>query len=63
MLSRSWNKLFEDKRFIRYGMPKWTDPFNHLAYADYIIICASADSYSLGKVVAELTLYEQTSGS
>nr|XP_016479792.1 PREDICTED: uncharacterized protein LOC107801044 [Nicotiana tabacum] len=62
VLSRSLNKLFEDKRFIRFGMPKWTDPLNHLAYADDTIIFASADPYSLGKVVEVLTLYEQTSG-
>nr|XP_009764832.1 PREDICTED: uncharacterized protein LOC104216481 [Nicotiana sylvestris] len=62
VLLRSLNKLFEDKRFIGYGMPKWTDPLNHLAYADDTIIFASADSYSLGKVVEVLKLYEQTSG-
>nr|XP_016498800.1 PREDICTED: uncharacterized protein LOC107817478 [Nicotiana tabacum] len=43
-------------------MPKWTDPLNHLAYADDTIIFASANPYSLRKVIEVLTLYEQTSG-
>ncbi|XP_075083282.1 uncharacterized protein LOC142167029 [Nicotiana tabacum] len=51
VLSRSLNKLFEDKRFKGFGMPKWTDPFNHLAYVDGTIIFAYADSYSLEKII------------
>ncbi|XP_070037047.1 uncharacterized protein [Nicotiana tomentosiformis] len=62
VLSRSLNKLFEDKRFIGFGFPKWTDPLNHLAYADDTTISASADPYSLGKVVEVLTMYEQIFG-
>ncbi|XP_070050672.1 uncharacterized protein [Nicotiana tomentosiformis] len=49
VLSRSLNKMFEDKRFIGDGMPKWTDLLNHLAYTDDTIIFASADPYSLGE--------------
>lgn len=43
-------------------MPKWTDPLNHLAYADHTIIFSSADPYSLKKVVDVFTNYEQISG-
>ncbi|XP_070032139.1 uncharacterized protein [Nicotiana tomentosiformis] len=62
VLTRTTNKLFDDKKFIGYGMPKWIDPLNHLAYADDTIIFSSADTYSLGKIVKVLTQYEQTSG-
>lgn len=62
VLSRLMNKLFEDKQFLGYGMPKWTDPLNHLAYADDTIIFASPDIYSLNKIVEVLTQYEHTSG-
>ncbi|XP_075084878.1 uncharacterized protein LOC107761180 [Nicotiana tabacum] len=61
VLTRTTNKLFDDKKFIGYGMPKWVDPLNHLAYADDTIIFSSADTYSLGKIVKVLTQYEQTS--
>lgn len=43
-------------------MPKWTDPLNHLAYVDDTIIFASADPYSLGKIIEVLSKYEHTSG-
>ncbi|XP_019232505.1 PREDICTED: uncharacterized protein LOC109213200 [Nicotiana attenuata] len=62
VLSRSLNKLFEDRQFRGFGMPKWSDPLNHLAYADDTIIFASADAYSLQKIVDVLALYERTSG-
>nr|XP_016466602.1 PREDICTED: uncharacterized protein LOC107789330 [Nicotiana tabacum] len=62
VLSRSLNKLFEDKSFKGYGMPKWTDPLNHLAYAENTIIFASADPYSLQKIVELLAMYEHTYG-
>nr|XP_009604169.1 uncharacterized protein LOC104099012 [Nicotiana tomentosiformis] len=61
VLTRSMAKLFEDKRFFGYGMPKWTDPLNHLAYVDDTIIFASTDTYFLGKIVEVLRQYEQTS--
>nr|XP_009587095.1 uncharacterized protein LOC104084842 [Nicotiana tomentosiformis] len=62
VLTRCMNKLFEDKKFIGYGMPKWTKPLNHLAYANDIIIFTSADTYSLTAIVKVLTQYEHTSG-
>lgn len=62
VLSRSLNKLFKDKQFRGFGMPKWTDPLNHLAYANDTIIFASTDPYSLQKIVDVLAQYEHTSG-
>ncbi|XP_075084929.1 uncharacterized protein LOC142168166 [Nicotiana tabacum] len=62
VLSRSLNKLFEDKKFRGFGIPKWTDPLNHLAYADDTIIFSSSDPYSLMKVVKVLKQYEHASG-
>ncbi|XP_070046820.1 uncharacterized protein [Nicotiana tomentosiformis] len=53
VLTRSMNNLFDDKRFIGYGMPKWTDPLYHLACADDIIIFASADTYSMNKIIED----------
>nr|XP_016450038.1 PREDICTED: uncharacterized protein LOC107774897 [Nicotiana tabacum] len=55
VLSISLNKLFEDMRFKGFGMPKWTDPLNHLAYADDTIIFSSADPYSFRKIVEVLS--------
>ncbi|XP_075095490.1 uncharacterized protein LOC142173745 [Nicotiana tabacum] len=62
VLSRSLNKLFEDKSFVGFGMPKWSDSLNHLAYADDTIIFASADPPSLSKIMAVLGNYEKISG-
>ncbi|XP_019256398.1 PREDICTED: uncharacterized protein LOC109234797 [Nicotiana attenuata] len=62
VLSRSLNKLYDDRQFRGFGMPKWSDPLNHLAYVDDTIIFASADPYSLQKIVDVLALYERTSG-
>ncbi|XP_070034634.1 secreted RxLR effector protein 78-like [Nicotiana tomentosiformis] len=58
VLSISLNNLFLDKKFKGFGMPKWTDPLNHLAYADDTIIFSFTDPYSLKKVVDVLTNYE-----
>ncbi|XP_075087488.1 uncharacterized protein LOC142169519 [Nicotiana tabacum] len=54
VLSRSLNKLFEDKSFVGFGMPKWSDPLNHLAYVDDTIIFAFAHPPSLSKIMAVL---------
>nr|XP_016438057.1 PREDICTED: uncharacterized mitochondrial protein AtMg01250-like [Nicotiana tabacum]XP_018631262.1 secreted RxLR effector protein 78-like [Nicotiana tomentosiformis] len=62
VVSRSLKNLFLDKNFKGFGMPKWTDPLNYLAYADDTIIFSSADPYSLKKVVDMLTNYKQISG-
>ncbi|XP_070040828.1 uncharacterized protein [Nicotiana tomentosiformis] len=52
VISRSLNKLFEDKSFVGFRMPKWSDPLNRLAYADDMIIFACSSS-----------LFEQDYGS
>nr|XP_016440692.1 PREDICTED: uncharacterized protein LOC107766425 [Nicotiana tabacum] len=62
VLSRSLNKLFEDKSFVGFGIHKWSDPLNHLAYADDTIIFASAHPPSLRKIMAALGNYEKISG-
>ncbi|XP_075084856.1 uncharacterized protein LOC142168095 [Nicotiana tabacum] len=62
VLSRSLNKLFEDNSFVGFGMPKWSDPLNHLAYADDTIIFASTHPPSLSKIMAVLGNYEKISG-
>ncbi|XP_075101885.1 uncharacterized protein LOC142177309 [Nicotiana tabacum] len=62
VLSRSLNKLLEDKSFVGFGMPKWSDSLNHLAYADDTIIFASAYPPSLSKIMAVLGNYEKISG-
>ncbi|XP_059277620.1 uncharacterized protein LOC132031700 [Lycium ferocissimum] len=61
-MSRALNVLHEDGKFKGFGMPKWSPYINHLAYADDTIIFASADDYSLKKVMETLTEYEKTSG-
>ncbi|XP_075087744.1 uncharacterized protein LOC142169737 [Nicotiana tabacum] len=61
VLYRYLNKLFEDQRFKGFVMPKWIDPLYHLAYANYTIIFASTDSYSLEKIIEVLYKYEHTS--
>lgn len=62
VLSRALNALFEDGRFVGYGMPKWSTKINHLSYADDTIIFTSADRYSLKKIVSVLQAYETQSG-
>ncbi|XP_070050533.1 uncharacterized protein [Nicotiana tomentosiformis] len=55
VLSRSLNKMFEDKAFIGFGIPKWSEPLNHLTYADDTIIFASTQPESLKKAVGDAT--------
>lgn len=47
VLSRSLTSLFDDPRCRGYGMPKWSENMNHLAYADDTIIFTSIDKISL----------------
>lgn len=62
MLSRSLNKLFDDTMFKGFGMPKWTDHLNHLAFTDDTIIFSSTDPNFLHKIMSLLGRYEQISG-
>ncbi|XP_075087618.1 uncharacterized protein LOC142169628 [Nicotiana tabacum] len=61
VLFRSLNRLFEDESFRRFGMPKWTEHLNHLAYVDDTIIFASAHQPSLTKIMTVLSSYEEIS--
>ncbi|XP_070029137.1 uncharacterized protein [Nicotiana sylvestris] len=54
VLSRSLNKLLEDRSFVGFGMPKWSDPLNYLAYANDTIIFASVHPPSLNKIMASV---------
>lgn len=62
VLSRALNSLFDDPYYVGYGMPKWSDNLNHLAYADDTIIFASTQVYSLKKIMTVLQEYEKQSG-
>nr|XP_009780470.1 PREDICTED: uncharacterized protein LOC104229514 [Nicotiana sylvestris] len=62
VLSRPLNKLFEDKSFVEFGMPKWFDPLNHRVYANDTIIFASPHPPSLSKIMVVLGSYERISG-
>lgn len=62
VLSKSLNKLFEDKRFVSYGMPNGTCLLNYLDYADDTIIFVSTGPYSSKMIVEVLTKYEHTYG-
>ncbi|XP_075106782.1 uncharacterized protein LOC142179805 [Nicotiana tabacum] len=60
VLSRSLNNLFLYKNFKGFGIPKWTDPLNHLAYADDTIIFSSVDPYFLKKeTVGSITVFQK----
>ncbi|XP_019256417.1 PREDICTED: uncharacterized protein LOC109234822 [Nicotiana attenuata] len=48
--------------FVGFGIPKWSNPLNHLAYADDTIIFAYAHPPSLSKIMAVLGNYEKISG-
>ncbi|XP_060211804.1 uncharacterized protein LOC132639369 [Lycium barbarum] len=62
VLSRNLNQLHQIPHFKGYGLPKWSPKINHLAYADDMIIFASADIISLQKIMEVLKRYEETSG-
>ncbi|WMV38155.1 hypothetical protein MTR67_031540 [Solanum verrucosum] len=58
-LPRALNALHCKEGYKEYGMPKWSPYVNHLAYADDIIIFASADKYSLELIMNTLLEYEK----
>lgn len=62
VLSRSLNNSFLDRRFIEFGLPKWSPQINHLAYADDTILFSSGDRYSIFKMMSVISCYETTSG-
>ncbi|XP_059284862.1 uncharacterized protein LOC132038160 [Lycium ferocissimum] len=55
VLSRASNSLFNDAGYIGYGMPKWSNALNQLAYADDIIIFAFAQPDSLQSIMRVLS--------
>lgn len=61
-LSRALNNLFNCAGFQGYGLPKWSEKINHLAYADDTIIFTKADSTSLKLLMQTLREYESQSG-
>ncbi|XP_060177891.1 uncharacterized protein LOC132607832 [Lycium barbarum] len=62
VLSRALNAEFDNAEYVGYGMPKWSQNVNHLAYADDTIICASAEGESLKRIMKILQEYEAISG-
>lgn len=62
VLSTSLNNSFLDRRFIEFGLPKWSPQINHLAYADDTILFNSGDRYSIFKMMSVISCYETTSG-
>ncbi|XP_059306374.1 uncharacterized protein LOC132057787 [Lycium ferocissimum] len=62
VLSRALNSLFDEGMYRGYGLAKWSSNLNHLSYADDIIIFASADKWSLQRIMKILHEYEAVSG-
>uniref|UniRef100_M1AVD4 Non-LTR retroelement reverse transcriptase n=1 Tax=Solanum tuberosum TaxID=4113 RepID=M1AVD4_SOLTU len=62
ILSRSLTNLFHHSDFRGFGMPKWSENINHLAYADDTIIFVDADRISLQMIMKLLDDYEKQSG-
>lgn len=61
-MSRSLNRLFEDNKFVGYGLPKWSAQINHLSYANDTILFGSGDKYLVCKMMEVMTRYENISG-
>ncbi|XP_049410705.1 uncharacterized protein LOC125873924 [Solanum stenotomum] len=62
VLTRALNHLFYNNEFKSFGLPKWSDQLNHLAYADDTIIFTFADKKSMQLIMKTLQLYEAQSG-
>ncbi|XP_060170629.1 uncharacterized protein LOC132601564 [Lycium barbarum] len=62
VLTRALNSLFDDPMYRGFGMPKWSEDLNHLAYAYDTIIFFSTDKYLLKLVMEVLLNYETVSG-
>lgn len=61
VLFKALNNLFENNEFKGFGIPKWSDRLNHLAYADDIKIFVTAEKKSLQLIMEVLTSYENQS--
>ncbi|XP_060196264.1 uncharacterized protein LOC132637519 [Lycium barbarum] len=62
VLSRALNAVFDSAEYVGYGMPKWSQNINHLAYADANIIFAYAEGESLKRIMKILQYFEAISG-
>lgn len=62
VLARGLYSLKEDKGFMGYGLPKWSEQINHLSYADDTILFCSAHRKSVQKMMKILKEYENVSG-
>lgn len=62
VMSRSLNNLFQDEKFLGFGLPKWSPQINHLSYADDTILFGSGDKYSVKRMMGVLCQYEQVLG-
>lgn len=62
VLARGLNKLWENKEFIGYDMPEWSERINHLSYADDIILFWSGHKGSVKKMMTVLRQYEDVLG-
>lgn len=58
VLSRDLNAIMQDENYKGFGMTKWSDKINHLAYVDDTIIFTFADSTSLNMITSTLHEYE-----
>lgn len=62
VMSRSLNRLCQDKKFVGFGLPKWIPQIKHLSYANEIILFRFRHKYSMRKMMGVLCQYEQVSG-
>lgn len=60
-MSRGLNNLYQDEKFVGFGLPKWSPKINHLSYADDTILFRFGDKYSIGRMMVVLCQYEQVS--
>lgn len=47
VLTLALNQLFFKEDYVNYGLPKWSDKLNHLAYVDDTIIFITIERKSL----------------
>lgn len=58
VLYRALNNLFNCAGFQSYGLPKWSEQINYLAYYDDTIIFSKADNTTLELLMKTLKDYE-----
>ncbi|KAG5585007.1 hypothetical protein H5410_045441 [Solanum commersonii] len=60
--SRALNQVFQNTDFISYGISKWSEKLNHLAYADDTIIFDSVEKKTIALIMNVLKEYENQFG-